>query len=160
MNDLLTMDDLVERLGEDELLQVAGHGSFNTEGGRSLDEEKIDKQIKFVTSLFAGDLLSRYPLFSNMQTIDFPEVVKGYASDIVRYQLRPRSGDRNTVTDEVRIRYEDAMAWLKRVALSKTNIDFGGIEGLEDQTQTSTSGKVRASIPPARSASILNGYGS
>lgn len=52
-----------------------------------------------------------------------PPILLGYCCDIARYKL-----DRNQARDEVRMRYEDAISWLKDVAkgLASLGVDAGG----------------------------------
>lgn len=155
-NPIVTIDDLQTRIGDRELLQLAGVGNLNDDEGRVLDEPRLNEEISFASQLIAGYLAARYPAVTTLATTDQPDLIKGYATDIVRYRLRARSGDRNTVTEEVRKRYEDAIAWLKDVARGRANAE---LEELRDTAQASSqTGDVRAHQPAARTPGILEGW--
>jgi phage gp36-like protein len=155
-NALVTIDDLLVRIGERELYQLAGSGNLNDDDGRILDETRLVEEISFASQLISGYLGARYPAIATLDVAAQPDLIKGYAADIVRYRLRARSGDRNTVTEEVRKRYEDAVSWLKDVARGRANADL--VE-LRDQAQASSqTGDVRSHMPAARSPGILDGW--
>jgi len=157
MTDYVTLDDLLDYPGHEELAQVAGFGSHNTPEGRTLDEGKINSQIEFTNDLIGGYLAKRYPVVATLTAAQVPELIRGFACDIVRYRLRARSGDRNAVTEEVRIRYDDAMKWLKDASRGLVNVPFD--EGVDDgSADTSPAGQVRASLQSPRAAQALDGY--
>lgn len=161
MTTLLTIDDLVTRVGLDELTQLAGIGSHNTEDGRSLDEPRIVEAIGFADDMIKSYVAKRYPLIHKLEGDQVPDLLKGFASDIARYRLRSRSGSRNTVSDEVETRYKDAMVWLKDVSRGQVNVDFSDAEGGQqatDDASATPAGLVRANIPDGRAATALNGY--
>ena len=157
MSRFLSLDDVVRLIGKDELLQVAGQGSHNAPDGRFLDEAQIGGHIAFTDELIGGYLNLRYPHVDGIEIGDMPEVIKGFGSDIVRYRLRARSGDRNTVTEEVRLRYEDAMKWLKQVGEGKVHIPFGDA-ALAETSEVALTGEVRGSNPPSRSEPLLRDW--
>ena len=156
MNGLITITELETRIGSEELHQIAGVGSFNSVEGRSLDEDRINQEKDFTRDLMFSFIAKRYPAIRQLDTADTPDLVKGYASDIVRYRLRSRTGNKNTVSDEVRQRYQDAMAWLKGVSRGLINVEIDGDENTG--ASVSPQGNVRAIIPLARATDILQGY--
>lgn len=159
MTDYVTLTDLLDYPGQEELAQVAGLGSHNLPEGRSLDEDKINAQIAFTNDLIGGYLAKRYPIVATLTSEQVPELIRGFACDIVRYRLRARSGDRNAVTEEVRIRYDDAVKWLKDASRGLVNVPFD--EGVDDgSADASPAGQVRASLQPSNVDRILEGYGS
>lgn len=157
MTDYVTLDALLDYPGHEELAQVAGFGSHNTPEGRSLDEAKINEQIEFANTLIHGYLAKRYPVVETLSADQVPPLIRGFGCDIVRYRLRPRSDDRNTVTQEVRSRYEDVMKWLKDASRGLVNVPFGN-DVDDGGADAATAGEVRASLPPSRAAEILAGY--
>lgn len=155
-NPIVTIDDLLVRIGERELLQLAGSGNLNDDDGRILDEVRLGEEISFGSQLISGYLVARYPAIATLDASAQPDLIKGYATDVVRYRLRARSGDRNTVTEEVRKRYEDAVSWLKDVARGRANADLAELR--EQSQAASQTGDVRAHLPAARTPGILDGW--
>lgn len=161
MSELLTIDDLLEHMERSELAQVAGIGSHNSADGRSLDNVKIEAAIKFAGDMVRGYLQRRYPIIMELDAEQTPDLIKGYLSDIVRYRLRVRSGNRNTVTDEVKDRFKDAKEWLRDISQGRANVDLSDIDGGADaeiKGAVNPAGKIRTRHEPTRATEILNGY--
>ncbi|PHR19290.1 MAG: hypothetical protein COA37_17830 [Hoeflea sp.] len=155
-NPIVTIDDLQTRIGGRELLQLAGVGNLNDDDGRVLHEPRLNEEISFASQLISGYLATRYPAIATLEAASQPDLIKGYAADIVRYRLRARSGDRNTVTEEVRKRYEDAIGWLKDVARGRANADLEELQA--NAKGSSQTGDVRTYQPAARAPGILEGW--
>lgn len=161
MPELLTIDDLLEHVDHAELSQVAGIGSHNSAEGRSLDEVKINAAIKFASDMVKGYLQRRYSIVADLTPDQTPDLIRGYLADIVRYRLRLRSGNRNTVTEEVEDRFKDAQSWLREVSRGLVNVDLSDVPGGADAQASGAvnpSGKVHTSYEPTRAGSILDGY--
>lgn len=161
MSELLTIDDLLEHVDRSELAQVAGIGSHNSEEGRALDEPKITAAIKFACDMARGYMQRRYPIVAELTPEQTPDLLKGYLADIVRYRLRARSGNRNTVTDEVETRFKDAKDWLREVSRGLVNVDLSDVDGgasVEATGAVNPGGKIRTKHEPTRAGSILDGY--
>lgn len=161
MPELITIEDLLEHVSRAELDQVAGIGSHNAPEGRSLDEVKINAAIKYAGDLVKGYLQRRYPLVKELTPEQTPDLIKGYTADIVRHRLRDRTGNRNTTTDEVDKRFDDARAWLREVSRGLVNVDLSDAPGGEDAAEAAAvnpGGKVHVAYEPARASSILDGY--
>ena len=157
MIQLINIDILKDHIGEDELMRLAGIGDFRDDDGRTLDDVKISQAIDFASDLVGGYLVKRYPSFADLQIEQVPTVIQGYASDIAHYRLRLKSGDQNDVTKEVRIRNDEALAWLKDVSRGTINIDFGDALPTS-QGASSPAGKVQSSSPASRVNHTLAGY--
>lgn len=161
MPDLIDIAGLSKHVDQGELAQLAGVGSHNAPEGRSLDEEQINAAIRFADDLVKSYVSKRFPIVTSLTPETSPDLLQGYVSDIVRYRLRSRTGDRNTVTEEVQRRYDAAMSWLKDVARGTVNVDFGDVDGgqeASDAGASNPSGSVHANIPPGRAEATLDGY--
>jgi phage gp36-like protein len=150
----LTVDQMVTRVGLEEMLQLAGIGNTRDEDGRSLDRPKIEAAIKFADDLVIAKLSARYKTIAAMTPDNTPDLLKGYVEDIARYRLRARSGSQNQVTEEIRKRFDDACAFLKEVQAGKSSLD---IIGDPRGDEAHAFGALDA-IPEDRSDEILQGY--
>lgn len=103
-----TQQDLVHRFGMDELVELT-----NRTGGGSIDELVVDKALADADDTMNAYLASRYTL----PLAVVPLILKRWACDIARYFLHE-----DRVTDAVKARYDDAIAWLKDVASGKASI--------------------------------------
>lgn len=157
MASIVTIDDLVTRIGARELNHLAGIGNVNDPDGRTLDETRIGDEIAFADQLIAGYLVARYPAIGTLPTAAMPDLLKGFAADIIRYRLRAQTDDRNAVTENIRQRHNDAIGWLKDVSGGRANADLPELEDGLDRKGTPT-GAVKASVPPARTDAILEGW--
>lgn len=149
----LTLGELTERVGLDELTQIAGVGSFNDVDGRSIDAAKVEDAIAFSEELLLAHARTRYATLDTMVPDAAPDLIKGLISDIARYRLRARSGGQGQVSEEVRTRYEDALAFLKLVASGKAELPIAG-----EPINGESSGRVLAAHQPSRLGHMLNGY--
>lgn len=159
MADLITIDEVRIRIGDEILLRIAGVGSHNATDGRARDEVKISAAIKFASDVILGYLAKIYPKISTMNVATTPDLIKGYASDIIHYRLRGDADNRSTQAQDVRKRFEDAESYLSKVARGLVRIDGlqAFAEGGKETGLLSPSAGV-AYIPPARADDILDGY--
>lgn len=153
MTRFLTIDEFTARIGVEELAQIAGLGSFNAPEGRTLDTEKIESAITFAGDLLVAHARARYREIEAIAVEATPDLVKGFVTDIARYRLRSRSGGQGQVSEEVRTRYEDALAFFRDVARGKAELPIGGapIDG-------EIAAGVAAIIEPARAPAALKGW--
>lgn len=108
-----TQQDLVDRFGSDELIQLTDRANTGT-----IDSTVVSRALTDADAEINGYLATQYTL----PLSSVPAVLVRLACDIARYQL---SADR--VTDSVRDRYKDAVAFLK--SLSKGEAQLGVATG-------------------------------
>ena len=101
-----TEADLVARFGEEEI------GNLKLMVSNS---QFVDDAIQDATEEINGHIGGRYPL----PLPNVPSNLKRMACDIARYRLYFQQP-----TEEVRKRYEDAIAFLKRVADNKAHLQI------------------------------------
>lgn len=154
MSRFLSVEEFKVTVGLDELAQIAGFGNFNDPDGRSLDLPKIEEALNFAGDLLISYTRSRYMIIETLTPATTPDLVKGYISDIARYRLRSRSGGQGQVSEEVRKRYEDALAFLKLVATGKAELPITG-EPINGEVGGS---KVDSIIPPSPVPYMLQGW--
>lgn len=94
---MINRDDLVARFGQRDVLGLES----------VLGIEGTDAAIKDATEEAESYIAVQYSL----PLIAVPEVLKGKLCDIARYRLMS-----NRATDEVSKRYENAIAWLRRLS--------------------------------------------
>lgn len=97
----ISRDDLILRFGETEILQL--ERNISRENGIEATEQAIKDAYEEVNSYLAR----RYSF--PLQTV--PEPLKRVTAVISRYFLY-----KNRPTEQVRIDYEDAIAWLTKVS--------------------------------------------
>lgn len=97
-----TQADLETRLGEKETRELA-----NRDNDNFIDDNVIDTAISDAENEVNSYLAVRYitPL------TDVPDLIKRITCDIARYRLH-----KDSITEIVRLNYEDAVAMLKRLA--------------------------------------------
>lgn len=154
MAKFLTINEMVERVGLAEMLQIAGIGSARHEDGRRLDETKIEAALTFADDLVVAKLRERYKTIDTIVPDKTPDLLKGFVEDIARYRLRARSGGQNQVTEEVRRRFDDACAFLKEVQMGRASLDIKG----DPRADEVRSFGIFDANPPDRSDEILAGY--
>ena len=149
---LLTLEDFVTRVGEEECLQIAGKGARDM---RELDAARIETELDAAAGVVAGYVLARYPF-----AIDAPpEMLKGYAADIARWRLRGRGGQQSAMAEVVKQRYDEAIKALRDIAAGKLALDLGapGV-GPADASAAGANTAFHASFPPSRVARIMEGW--
>ena len=122
--------DLDTRFGEDELSSLAP--SENAQ--EAYDSTKLDASLAEASAEMDTFIAVAYslPLSST------PAYLKTVCCDIARYRLWD-----NSATEEVRQRYEDAAAWLKRLAKGEVSLGLASGEA----------GSARGSVAVTRSQS-------
>ncbi len=105
----VTLQELEDRFGTEEILALT-----DRDGDGTPDSAVVDRAVADAGAEVDSYLEPRYtvPLADPV-----PEMVRRVAADITRYRLYD-----NAPSDEVRTRYEDAVAWLKRVSEGKASI--------------------------------------
>ncbi|WP_227506752.1 gp436 family protein [Marinobacter subterrani] len=103
------MDDLIERFGENELLDLVPDST-----GAVIDQSVVDKAIEDASGEIDGFVSAGgYPV--PMDPV--PRIVTAYCTDIARYRLYD-----NRATDQVTKRYDDAVKFLRSVASGQVKL--------------------------------------
>ncbi|WP_158780711.1 gp436 family protein [Pantoea sp. BAV 3049] len=84
-------------------------------GKAEADDDRIAYHLNSASNRIDAWIGARYTL----PLRDIPDALRDYCCDIARYLL---TGTERTCTEEIRLRYEDAMSWLKQVANGKVSI--------------------------------------
>lgn len=137
--------EMTRLFGADEMLHLT---NLYDPDATEIDRQRVDSAAEWADSIINTYLAQRYALpFTST-----PLVLIGYAADITRYQL-----DSISPRDDVRQRYEDAIAWLKLVAAGKVNL---GLDELGAETEQATDyGQVSVSkVEPAFTDDSLSGF--
>ena len=150
----LTFQDLRDLFDHEDLLAIAGEGGYNAAGGRVLNETRINRVIARAQSRIDGYVLSRFPTLTETEPDEMPEALKGAAGDMVFYWLRDREGDRGTVDNVIKNRFDDAIRYLEKIQAGK--IDLPGF--VQTVATTATSGGIMGSFPEPRADRVLDGY--
>lgn len=110
-----TQADLIERFGENELLDLAADDT-----GLAVDASKVDGAIADASGEIDGYVSAAgYPVpLSNV-----PRIITAYTCDIARYRL---SDDR--ATEQVTKRYNDAVKFLRSVAKGEVRLGIASSE--------------------------------
>jgi len=103
-----TQQDLVDRFGSDELIQLTDRANVGT-----IDSTVVNRVLGDADAEINGYLAGQYAL--PLATV--PAVLVRLACDIARYQL---SADR--VTEAVRDRYKDSVAMLSKIARGEVQL--------------------------------------
>lgn len=107
----ITREDLELRFGIDEIAQLLDDDHDDTEGDEETDT--LAPAIADAESIVDGYVSTRYTL--PLPTV--PDLVKNWAADIARFKLYEEKA-----SEEVRQRYEDAIAQLKDLAKGLINL--------------------------------------
>jgi phage gp36-like protein len=105
-----TIANLIASFGEAELVQLT-----DREATGDYDEAVITRALQDAAELINSYLSQRYPL----PLPATPQVVITRACDIARWRLY-----KDAPTEEVRKRYEEAVAWLRDVVAGKAGLGF------------------------------------
>lgn len=101
--------DLIDRFGEDELIQLTDRSASPV----AIDDTVLGKALSDADGVIDAHLAGRYTL----PLASVPKLLVRYAADIARYFLyEDRAGE------SVRRAYEDALAFLKRVSEGKASL--------------------------------------
>ena len=126
-----TAPDIIDRHGEDVLVLLA-----DRDGDGVADEGVINQALTDAASEIDTYLAPKYDL--PLETV--PPILTRLAVDIAVYRLSPES---DAGTEERRLRYEDAVALLKRLATRTAALDLAG----DDGEALSRPRRVRVSAP-------------
>lgn len=130
--------DMVTRFGQEELEQLAP-----SDTAESFDQDKLDSALSDASAEMNTYLGSVYSL----PLTDPNPYLKTICCDITRFRLWD-----DAVSEEVRKRYEDAVAWLKKVVKGDVSL---GIENQEESFYATTS---RSSLDREFTLSKLDGF--
>lgn len=129
--------DMQMRFGQEELEQLAPSDSG------AVDQDKVDSALSDASAEMNTYLGSVYSL----PLTDPNPYLKTICCDITRFRLWD-----DAVSEEVRKRYEDAVAWLKKVVKGDVSL---GIENQEESFYATTS---RSSLDREFTRSKLDGF--
>jgi phage gp36-like protein len=110
--------DFIATFGEQETVAVT---NLYTPGAIAIDEPNLEQALTDASALIDGYIQGRVTL--PLTDLQVPATLKACCADIARYRL-----DRNRCREEVRIRYEDWISWLKDVSKGVVNL------GLDSQS--------------------------
>lgn len=149
---LLTVEEFVSVVGEEECLQIAGLGPRDD---RVLDRARIEEAVTHATSLVFGYVVERWPA-----AVAGTPLLKGFAADIARWRLRGRGGQQTAMNETVQKRYDEALGRLRDLASGKMTLDLPATsEGAPGAAPDAANEfAVRACAPPARAAAALEGW--
>ncbi|ROO28240.1 gp436 family protein [Salinisphaera orenii] len=125
----VTVQDLIDRLGEDEV-----HVLADRDRDGELDQAAIDDAAADAAAEIDAYLGKRYTV--PLDATSVPRIVKRIAIDLTVYRLADIGGVGGT--DPRRQRYEDAIALLKRLASGEISLGLGGDDGNGDAAGEST----------------------
>ena len=145
---ILTVDEFIARIGDQEADTVAGEGP---RGARRLDLIKLGAAIAWAGELITGYIRARYPA----DIVPVPDLLKGFCVDIAFYRLRYKAGDQSGVNAEVRQRYDDAIARLRDIQSGRLAIDANQ-PGAGNVAAT----EMRVSVAghPSKAREVLDGW--
>ncbi|NWO06863.1 MAG: DUF1320 domain-containing protein [Alteromonadaceae bacterium] len=129
---------MVTRFGQEELEQLAP-----SDTAENFDQDKVDSALSDASAEMNTYLGSVYSL----PLTDPNPYLKTICCDITRFRLWD-----DAVSEEVRKRYEDAVAWLRKVVKGDV---FLGIENQEESFYATTS---RSSLDREFTRSKLDGF--
>jgi phage gp36-like protein len=109
-----TIAQLVGLFGDAEIIALS---NLTTPSATAINAVRVDAAIAYADAEINGYLGGRYAL----PLVSVPLVLVGKAADIVRYQL-----DSIHPREDVRVRYEDTLRWLKMVADGKVELGLAG----------------------------------
>lgn len=109
-----TRQNLIDRYGEEELIQLTDRANIG-----QIDDAVLDQAIADAAAEIDGYLSARYtlPLGS------VPAALTRVAADIARYDLYS-----SVAPEHVRQRYEDARRFLEQIAAGRVQLGAGGVE--------------------------------
>lgn len=105
-----TQDDFIRTFSRDETLMLTDEKYTG-----QIDGEILAFALNRASAIIDGYLVGRYAT----PWPDTPGILVGYCCDIARYNL---ASDRNPLTEEIKLRYDDAIKFLTAVASGKINL--------------------------------------
>lgn len=126
--DYATLQDLIDRFGEEELIQLTDRTNMPQS---TIDETVTAQALSDAFAQIDGYLVATYPL----PLASVPQRLVKVASDIARYYLHGKAAD-----DSVRKAYDDAVGWLVQVSKGIVKLEVAN-------APAPSSGGVQSSIP-------------
>ena len=142
-----TIADFITTFGEQETVAVT---NLYTPGAIAIDETNLEQALIYASAIIDGYIQGRVTL--PLAALQVPAILKACCADIALYRL-----DRNRCREEVRIRYEDWIAWLKDVSKGVVNLGLDSQSPPESPTSAPDRVYVRSS-DRVFTDSILNQY--
>lgn len=111
-----TLQDLIDRFGEDELVQLTDRAAVPTD---AIDAVVVERALDDARRLIDGYVAGRYRL-----PLDpVPDLVRRIACDLARYYLQS-----NKPTELVKDSYKEAVRLLEKVAAGAVTLQAAGVE--------------------------------
>jgi phage gp36-like protein len=127
--------EFVKLFGEQEAVELT---NLCDPCSTTIDEERLEQALTYSSAIIDGYIQNRVTL--PLTALQIPETLKACCADIARYRL-----DRNRCREEVRIRYEDWISWLKDVSKGVVNLGLDSQDPPESPTAVPDSVYVTAS---------------
>lgn len=105
-----TPEQFVKTFSERETVSLTDEKRTGT-----VDNDKLNFALERASNVIDGYLVGRY----KTPWPDSPGILIGYCCDITRYQL---ATDHRILSEEMRLRYDDAIKFLEKVASGKINL--------------------------------------
>ncbi|WP_246217763.1 gp436 family protein [Jiella pacifica] len=135
MEDFATKQDLIDRFGQTELVQLTDR---TNRPPTTVDDTTVSQALGDASALASGYVGKIYQLpFAEVP----PALVKSVA-DIARYYLHGRRAEKD---GEVERAYKEAVGWLKDIARGVVQLDVGGVPPAQPE-----GGSVQISGPQRR----------
>lgn len=128
-----TQDDFIKTFSKRETVSLTDEARTGEVGA-----ENLENALERSSAIIDGYLVGRYSL----PWADTPRILTGYCCDIARYQL---ASDYNILTEEIKLRYDDAIKFLTAVASGKINLGpaTSGGAALQSSSQFSVRSGIR-----------------
>ena len=107
-----TIAEFITTFGEQETVAVS---NLYTPSAIAIDEGNLEQALIDASAIIDGYIQGRVTL--PLTALQVPATLKACCADIARYRL-----DRNRCREEVRMRYEDWIVWLKDVSKGIVNL--------------------------------------
>ncbi len=127
-----TQQDVIDRYGEEELLTAS-----DRDNDGNIDTVAVSRALDDASAEIDSYLVERYTL---PLAAPVPARLVEICGAIAVYKLSNASGPN---TEEKRLRYEDALKWLSKVALGEVGLGDAGAEGSADTPSVSMTAQPR-----------------
>ncbi len=105
-----TEQDMIDLFGETEITELT---NLDDPGATAVDSTRLTAALEYASNEVDSYLAAQYQL----PITSIPMVLTNKVADIVRYHL-----DFYKAREDVRVRYEDAIKWLKLLAEGKVSL--------------------------------------